>query len=125
MPSYPQHLAKARSNLNFISFVVKSGAGFFDWIILAYFLTALHHVEAYFDSCYGKSYSDHMTRRRAISNDGRLSSYFTLYRQLETYSQTARYGVKEFDQQYVDKRVLPHFQRLRAGVEALEPKLKL
>jgi hypothetical protein len=125
MPSFPQHVAKARSNLAFVAFLAKSGQGFYDWTILAYFLTALHQVEAYFDSCYGKSYSDHMSRRRAIAQDGRLSSYFAIYRQLETYSQTARYGVKTFDQKYIDQRIVPHFERLRSGIESLEPKLKL
>ena len=94
-------------------------------MILGYFFTALHHVEAYFDSCYGKSYHNHLERRRAILSDGRLSSFYGLYRALKTYGQTARYGIKQFDQKYVDHRVLPHFQRLQAGIESLEPKLKL
>jgi hypothetical protein len=124
MPAFPQHLAKAQSNLSFVDFLKSSKSSFFDWMIVGYFLTALHHVEAYFDSCYGKSYGNHLDRRKAMLQDGRLSSFYSLYRALETYSQTARYGVKQFDQKYVDQRVLSHFQRLKAGIESLEPKLK-
>ena|SRR5712692_2618832 len=125
MPSYPQHLAKAQSNLAFVSFLRSSNTSFFDWMILGYFLAALHHVEAYFDSCYTRSHGNHLGRRRAMLQDRRLSSFFNTYRSLETYSQTARYGIKQFDQKYVDQRVLPHFQRLQAGIESLDPRLKL
>ena len=94
-------------------------------MILAYFLAALHHVEAYFDHCYLKSYANHSQRREAIRTDTRLSTLWNHYRALETYGQTARYGVKKFDQKYIDDRVVPHFQTLKMGIEGLQPKLKL
>jgi hypothetical protein len=125
MPPFAQHLDKARENLSFVAFLKSSATSYFDWMILAYFLAALHHVEAYFDHCFGKSYGSHYDRRQAIRMDARLSTFWNHYRALETYSQTARYGVKKFDQKYVDSRVAPHFQTLQRGIEGLASKLKL
>jgi len=125
MPAFPQHLAKARDNIAFVAFLRSSGTAYFDWMILAYFLAALHHVEAYFDHCFLKSYGNHYDRREAIRMDRRLSTFWNHYRALETFSQTARYGVKKFDQKYINERILPHFQTLQHGIEGLEHKLKL
>ena len=125
MPPYTQHLAKAKSNLSFVDFLGPSQASFLDWVILGYFLTALHHVEAYFDFFYGKSFGNHTKRRRAIIGDTRLANYFSCYRQLETYSQTARYGIKQFNHQYIQRRVIPQFQKLRTAIESFDHSLKL
>jgi len=124
MPSYSQHLAKVRSNLGFVEFLLKSRAGFLDWAITGYFYSAVHLVEAYFDKLFGKHYGSHPDRRRAIACDANLSALYSCYRQLETYSRVARYGIKHFDDKYINARVMPQFRKFRAAVEALHPDLR-
>lgn len=125
MPSSTQHLDKARSNLNFAQFVARSSRGFIDWVITAYFYAALHYIEAYFDLFHQVHYRKHAYRSRAISNDPRLSPIYNDYRRLQTYSETARYGIKQFDDTYVSRRILPHFTRLRASIEVIDPSLRI
>ena len=125
MPSHAQHIAKCKSNLAFVTFAEGAGDAFLDWVILGYFLTSLHHVEAYFDVFFGQHYGNHVTRRRAVDKDTRLAPFFNDYRRLEIYSQTARYGVKRFDKSYIQRRVMPHFKQLRNAIESFDPSLQL
>lgn len=125
MPGYPQHLAKARTNLDFIKFVSTKSTAFFDWIITAYFYAALHLIEAYFDFSYGTHYRKHGERSRAIISDPALSPIYNHYRKLQTYSETARYKTKSFDNTYVQGRAVPHFNKLRSSIEGINPSLRI
>lgn len=125
MPPSDQHINKARKNLQFTNFVLKGQSGYVDWVITAYFYAAVHLVEAYFDLSSNRHYGTHVKRREAISRDSQISGLFTIYRQLETYSRTARYGVKNFDLTYLNTRVVPKFQRLKSTMASLNASLTL
>ena len=125
MPSYSQHLSKAQSNLDFIKFITTNSKSFCDWVITAYFYAALHLIEAYFDFSIRTHYRKHGDRSKAIARDQKLSPIYNDYRKLQTYSQTARYGSKVFDTNYVQNRAVLHFNKLRSSIEGLNPSLRI
>jgi hypothetical protein len=125
MPPCNQHVNKARQNLQFTNFVLKGQGRYIDWVITAYFYAAVHLVEAYFDLSSSRHYGTHVKRREAISRDSQISGLFSIYRQLETYSRTARYGVKTFDLAYLNNRVIPKFQTLRSKIASFNGSLAL
>lgn len=125
MPSCAQHIGKVRSNLSFVQSLLGSQPGFFDWAITGYFYSAVHLAEAYFDRFSGKHYGNHPARKKAIVNDQNISGLFAPYRQLETYSRVARYGIKQFDLKYIRERVEPQFQKFRKGIEPLHSDLRI
>lgn len=111
--------------MKFVDFLLKSAVGFLDWIITGYFYSAVHLVEAYFDRILGRHYGNHPDRRAAIATDRRISSLYSSYRQLETYSRVARYGIKRFDLNYINDRVAPQFAKFRHGIEVIHPDLRV
>lgn len=125
MPECRQHVEKVRSNLAFVSFVLRANAGFIDWIITGYFYAAVHLVEAYFDLSAGKHQRRHLYRREAINADSRIRPLFAAYRSLETYSEVARYGVKHFDLSYLESRVVAKFEKIRGELGRLDPSLSV
>lgn len=125
MPSCAQHMDKVRSNLGFVALLLKTGVRFLDWVITAYFYSAVHLAEAYFDRFAGKHYGNHPNRRAAIALDKNISHLYGSYRQLETYSRVSRYGIKQFDMKYVNRRVKPQFQKFSSGIETLHQDLHI
>ena len=125
MPACGQHIAKVRTNLEFVDFLLKASVGYFDWVTTAYFYASVHLVEAYFDFSANQHYGKHYIRRRAINLDRKIAHIFGSYRQLETYSRVARYGVKTFDATYIQKRVIPKFEMLRAEIGKLDSSLRI
>ncbi len=125
MPACGQHIAKVRTNLAFVDFLLKARVGYLDWVTTGYFYASVHLVEAYFDFSAKQHYGRHGPRRRAISSDVKISHIFHPYRQLETYSIVARYGVKTFDETYIQKRVVPKFEMLRAEIGKLDRSLSI
>ena len=125
MPPCDQHVNKARQNLQFTNFVLNGQSGYIDWVITAYFYAAVHLVEAYFDLSSNRHYGTHVKRREAISRDSQISGLFGIYRQLETYSRTARYGVKTFDLAYLNDRVVPKFEKLKSTLASFDGSLAL
>jgi hypothetical protein len=125
MPECRQHVEKVRSNLTFVSFLLRANEGFFDWIITGYFYAAVHLMEAYFDLSGAKHYRRHLYRRQAINADGKIRHLFAAYRSLETYSEVARYGVKRFDVSYVKTRVVPKFEKIRGEIGQFDPSLSV
>ena len=124
MPSFTQHLAKTRANLEFVTFLVSSGKSF-DWATTGYFYSAVHLVEAYFDRTKGLHCGNHSDRKSAIVLDAQISHLYSHYRQLETYSKIARYGVKKFDLAYVSGRVQRQFLSFSAGIGKISPDLRV
>lgn len=118
-------MGKVRSNLDFVNFLLSSGPRFLDWAITGYFYSAVHLAEAYFDRFGGRHHRKHQDRRMAIVSDTRVGSLYNSYRKLETFSQIARYEVKQFDLTYVSQRVVPRFKDFRKGVESIHPDLQV
>jgi hypothetical protein len=125
MPAANQHVAKVKSNLAFIQFVLRSATGYLDWVVTAYFYASMHLVEAYFDLSTHHHFQRHLLRRQAINADAKISHLFNAYRQLETYSREARYGTKIFDLHYINNRVVPKFQTIQRDMASIYSSLNL
>jgi hypothetical protein len=92
MPNKAQHLAKAEHNEKFALALNsdKSYSDYRDWVVTAYFYSALHLVEAYF-AIQGKHSGDHRARSTDIQADPFLQKIYDEYRELQDDSTNARY----------------------------------
>ena len=70
MPSKAEHISKAEHNENFATTLNSDGSypDYRDWVVTAYFYSAVHYVEAYLATL-GKHSPDHRIRDADIGSD--------------------------------------------------------
>lgn len=110
MPSKPEHLSKAAHNEQFAEKLSKDGqyANYRDWVVTAYFYSAIHYVEAFLAS---KSPPVHSSRHRIrddeIATDPQLLPIYDDYRELKDHSSNARYDMWNPTPIDISKYVVP------------------
>lgn len=113
-----EHLAKVAENLKVLQSLDSSLEGAIGWSITILFYSALHFIEAYFESRRGFGCKHHFSRASEIQRDEVIKSLFGDYSTLETLSREARYDVSEFGAEDL-KRAEACFENIRKAVEAL------
>lgn len=94
MPSKAEHISKAEHNENFATTLNSDGSypDYRDWVVTAYFYSAVHYVEAYLATL-GKHSPDHRIRDADIGSDASLQPIYNDYRALKDDSTNARYSM--------------------------------
>jgi len=94
MPSKADHISKAEHNEKFASTLNSDGsyADYRDWVVTAYFYSAIHYVEAYL-STLSRHSPDHRARDAVIGSDPDLQPIYSDYRRLKDDSTNARYSM--------------------------------
>ena len=111
MPAQAQHLEQARANRAFAERLLELGPSdptFRQWAVTAAFYCAVHCVEAYLARL-GRHSQDHEHRRQLICRGGVAAvppEVFRAYRQLQQWSEQARYLMGQFSEQDVRTLVL-------------------
>ena len=90
MPTKVQHLKKATENESLSSLLNLAVPAASDWAITMLFYAAVHYVEAFFSKS-GQHLKRHKLRANAIQGNAKLRPIYLDYRELQTYSETARY----------------------------------
>jgi len=90
LPNKPQHLKKALENESLASSLNLAVPAAPDWAITMLFYAAVHYVEAFFSKT-GHHLKRHKLRVNAIQGNAQLRPLYQDYRELQTYSETARY----------------------------------
>ncbi len=90
MPNQTQHLKKATENESLAASLNLAVPAASDWAITMLFYAAVHYVEAFFSKT-GQHLKRHKLRVNAIQANPKLRPIYLDYRELQTYSETARY----------------------------------
>jgi len=90
LPTQTQHLKKAKENESLAATMNLAVPAASDWAITMLFYAAVHYVEAFFSKA-GQHLKRHKLRVNAIQANPRLRPIYLDYRELQTYSETARY----------------------------------
>jgi hypothetical protein len=112
LPNKPQHLKKAATNESLALSLNLAVPGAPDWAITMLFYTAVHYVEAFFSKT-GQHLKRHKLRVSAIQANAQLRPIYKDYRELQTYSETARYQAVFFTATDVAP-VKQHLQNVKA-----------
>jgi hypothetical protein len=106
MPSFDEHLSKARKNQEFAASLRLDTPTCVGWALTALFYSALHYVEAY-NAKYHHHCDNHKQRNDEIVRNDVLVPIWADYSDLANFSWNARYrpksyGVEDFNeaQQY-------------------------
>lgn len=96
MPSYTEHIDKARRNIDFFHSINSGGKQSFDWQIIVLYYISVHLVDAHLDR-YSIHPTTHTERKEHLSFDGTRTSRITVqaawdeYLFLEMQSRKFRY----------------------------------
>ena len=124
MPSKSAHLSKAAHNEQFAERLNKdsSYADFRDWVVTAYFYSAVHYVEAFLAAKTPPIHSSrHRIRDDNIEQDPVLSKIYDDYRYLKDHSSNARYDMWEPTPIDVAKYVQPNHQAVKSFLLSVIP----
>ncbi|MDA2924471.1 hypothetical protein MYX65_07420 [Acidobacteria bacterium AH-259-L09] len=118
MPTFDEHIAKARHNEEFIVEIRASGNKFLDWAITGYFYAAIHYVESYFARFLGYHTTDHGERLTRINHEPSLREVYPVFRSLKDDSEEARYGVTEFTDEVVETEIKPRLEKIKSHLKS-------
>jgi uncharacterized protein (UPF0332 family) len=122
VPTTKEHLARARQNLRFAeSFDLKT-TPYLDWVVTAYFYSALHLVDAllyYRDSAHG---GEHQTRSKYLREKPYLKEINHKYRELRNRCDNARYDLLTLTAIKIEKDIIPLYREIEKHILAQLPK---
>lgn len=90
MGTQKEHISKSNDDEQFALSLDRAIPVQACWIVTILFYAALHQVQAYFARM-GQNPTMHTARDSAIQRDAKLKIIYIDYREMETYSRTARY----------------------------------
>jgi hypothetical protein len=110
LPSRAEQLEQARRNRDLASDLLATRVGdptARQWIVTLAFYCALHCLEAHLDT-HGRHCFTHSTRNRTLAQPaiGVPPDVFVAYRQLQIWSEGARYSLQEFDETRIRTQVI-------------------
>lgn len=87
-----EHVAKARDNEQFALTLDSSTPCGIEWAVTVRFYAALHYVQAYF-AAQNVTFRLHTNRATAIERDSKIKAAHSDYREMQDFSEAARYEV--------------------------------
>jgi hypothetical protein len=122
VPKTAEHLARAKRNLQFAQAFDLDKTPYLDWVVTAYFYSALHLVDALL---YFRDHIDppnHEERRDYVRTKDYLRAINHPYKELKDRSEDARYRIIPFTKAQVEKDVIPLYRKIEAYILPLLPK---
>ena len=121
MTTSTQHVQRAKHNQKFCEQFNLDSTEFLDWVVTAYFYSALHWVEAYLIFI-NKRPENHAIRNNATNTELKLTPISRAYRKLYSYGLNVRYDLVEFTPERIRNEVIPKVLHIRSHIENLLPK---
>ncbi len=113
MPEASAHIDKAEHNERLAMAVRGMSPEFLDWVVTAYFYSALHYLEAYLAANpLEKHPSTHGERQDYMAHAFSRKNYAS-FRYLKDKSETARYDTRSFSEQDIDANLIPRFESFK------------
>ncbi len=120
MAAPAQHIERAKRNQRFAEHFDLDKTEFLDWVVVGYFYSALQWIDAYISAMHIiPDQPGHAGRHRVINTLRELTGVSRSYRKLYSYSQNARYDLKNFSPEDIRRDVIPKVQQVRTHVEPL------
>ncbi len=112
MPTSKEHLSRALRNLEFAKSFNLDATPYLDWVVTAYFYSALHLVDAILADKDNFHPDNHEIRKDAVRTRWYLRPIALQYRELKDRSEDARYRLLTFTKIKIEKTVIPAHQTL-------------
>jgi uncharacterized protein (UPF0332 family) len=113
VPTTSEHLGRAEHNLKFAQSFDLATTPYLDWVVTAYFYSALHLVDALLyekDRLHG---GVHQQRKQYLVEKSYLRGIKNVYRTLNDRSVEARYTLLTFTKLRVENQVIPLYTEIR------------
>ena len=115
MPTTPEHLARAKQNLEFAKSFDLDTTPYLDWVATAYFYAALHLVDTLIWHIERADPEDHSARHTYLRR-WYLIGISVEYRDLKDLSEDARYRLTTFSKPKIENRIVPLYNEIERHV---------
>lgn len=124
MASQAEHIKKAKHNEAFYLSIKETQ--YLDWVVNGIFYSALHYIESYF-AIKDEHPNNHPLRGKIIETDPNLGSYFyrKMYKHLRDDSYEARYNVRIFTSEEIQKEIIPKLEAIKHHLKQYIPQIKI
>jgi len=119
MAAPAQHIERAKRNQQFAEHLDLGTTEFRDWIVVGYFYSALHWIDAYLVSINRPPGDNHGSRNTLTNTERELTPISRPYRLLYSYSRNVRYDLIDFSADRIRQDVIPKIHTVRSHLEQL------
>jgi len=117
MPTLSDHVVIARRNETFCHYLLSEDKHL-DWVVTAFFYSAIHYVEAYLARA-GTHSQFHRTRDSSIARDVNIRPLYDDFNDLKNDSIQARYQGFVASRSDITSRIKPSLERIRERILSL------
>ena len=118
MPSKQEHLNKAEHNERFANQFTLNTTPYLDWVVTAFFYSAIHFVEAYLATISRHS-TDHRVRDSDMQRNPKLRTIYDEYSNLKNDSTNARYYTYSFKPTAISLTTIPDHNKIKTYILSL------
>ncbi len=115
MPSKNEHLTKAERNETFANHFTLNTTPYLDWVVTAFFYSAVHYVEAFLATIKRHS-TDHGVRDSDVRRIPQLNSIYNEYKSLKNDSINARYYMYSFKPMEISLTAIPNHKKIKTYI---------
>ncbi len=115
MPSRKEHISKAEHNEKFAKHFTLNTTPYLDWVVTAFFYSAVHYVEAFLATI-AKHSSDHRVRDSNLRRTPQLNVIYVEYNNLKNDSINARYHMYPFRPTEISLTVIPNHKKVKTHI---------
>lgn len=116
MPDTASHLARVRQNQDFIKLFNLDTTKYLDWVVTAYFYSAVHLVEALLFHREGINSELHSDRRSYIRKKSYLWDIDSPFERLKDHSEDARYRLTTMNRPKLENRIIPLYEKVEQHI---------